>query len=54
MGIWEKTGAGNDQDPSNKILKILHMESISIENPEMEICNMDKISFENIEDPSTP
>ena len=32
-----KTGAENPEDPSNKILKMLNMGSIPIQNPEMEI-----------------
>ena len=37
LSIWEKTGAENPSDPSNKILRILEMRSISSWKHEMEM-----------------
>ena len=44
----QKTGAEKIDDPSKKILKILDMRSIPIEN-EMKFGNMEPISFANIQ-----
>ena len=40
-------GPGNEEDPSNKFLKILDMISISIKNTKWTLGTMEPISFKN-------
>ena len=47
--MFEKTRAENPADPSNRILNIFDMRSISIKTLKWKFGNMDQASFKNIE-----
>ena len=48
LTFFEKAGPKHDEDPSNKISKVLDMYFISIKNMKWKFGNMYQISFENI------